>query len=55
MAVAIREAPGVLAVKVDFSTAIATVGTAPDQSVRREEILNALKSAVPFSGEFKEP
>ncbi len=54
VAKAIREAPGVLAVKIDYPTELATVGTAPDQLVPREEILNALK-AIGFSGEFEEP
>ena len=48
---AIRETPGVLAVKLDYSTQTATVGTAPDQPVAREAILLSLKE-VGFSGKF---
>lgn len=51
---AIREAPGVLAVAIDYPAERATIGTAPDQPVPREEILSSLK-AIGFSGEFTEP
>ena len=48
---AIGGVEGVLAVKVDYSTQSATVGTAADQSVPREAILAALKK-ISYSGEF---
>ncbi len=51
---AIRQVPGVLAVKMDYPTELATVGTRADQPVPRQEILSSLK-AVGFSGEFIEP
>ena len=48
---AIGGVEGVLAVKVDYSTKSATVGTAADQSVPREAILAALEK-ISYSGEF---
>ena len=51
---AIRQAPGVLAVKIDYPTESATVGTAPEQPVPRKEILSSLE-AIGFSGKFVEP
>lgn len=48
---AIHQAPGVLAVNVDYATRLATIGTERGRSVPREEILNALKS-IGYSGEF---
>ena len=50
-ATAIQSAPGVLAVKVDYPSGQATIGTAPGQSVPREEILTALES-IRYKGEF---
>ena len=48
---AIGGVEGVLAVKVDYSTQKATVGTAADQPVPREAILAALEK-ISYSGEF---
>ena len=48
---AIQQAPGVLAVKVDYATRLATIGTERGRSVPREKILERLK-AIGYSGEF---
>lgn len=51
---ALKSAPGVLAVKVDFATKQATIGTKAGSRVSTDEILAALKS-IGYSGEFVEP
>ena len=43
---ALRKAPGVLAVKVDYEQKQATIGTAADQPVPKQAILAALKQGV---------
>jgi hypothetical protein len=48
---AIRQAPGVLAVKVDYEKKLAIVGTNRNQEVPRDQILDALKS-IGYRGEF---
>jgi hypothetical protein len=51
---AIREAaPGVRAVKVDYDQKLATIGTARDEPLPREKILDALKS-LGYSGQWVE-
>ena len=44
MALAIKSAPCVRAVKVDYSTGTATIGTDAGTLVRKQEILDVLKS-----------
>jgi copper chaperone CopZ len=51
---ALKSAPGVLAVKVDFAKKQATIGTKAGSRLSTDEILAALKS-VGYSGEFVEP
>jgi hypothetical protein len=48
---AIHQAPGVLAVKVDYQTGLATVGTDRGQDVPRSQILEALQG-IGYRGEF---
>lgn len=48
---ALRAAPGVLAVKVDYETKQATIGTTAGGDVPRDEILAALKS-IGYHGQF---
>lgn len=48
---ALRKAPGVLAVKVDYESKQATIGTAAGKPVPKKEILAALKS-IRYRGEF---
>lgn len=50
---ALKSAPGVLAVKVDFETGRATIGTAKGKSVPMKEILAALES-IGYRGGFVE-
>ena len=52
-AAALREAPGVLAVKVDYESKQATVGTAAGQPIPKQAILDAL-SSISYSGKFVE-
>ena len=51
---ALRSAPGVLAVKVDFAKKQATIGTKAGSRVSTDEILAALKS-IGYRGELVEP
>ncbi|MEX0819175.1 MAG: heavy metal-associated domain-containing protein [Pirellulaceae bacterium] len=51
---ALKSAPGVLAVTVDFKASQATIGTKAGSRVPTDEILAALKS-IGYSGEFVEP
>ena len=44
MASAMKNAPCVRAVKVDYSTGTATIGTDAGTPVRKQEIIDALKS-----------
>ena len=48
---AIRAAPGVLAVKVDYPTGKATIGTEAGATVSEKEILAALE-AIGYRGRF---
>ncbi len=48
---ALRKAPGVLAVKVDYELKQATIGTAAGQPVPRQAVLERLES-INYSGEF---
>ena len=48
---ALRKAPGVLAVKVNYESKQATVGTAVDQQVPRQAIVEALES-IEYRGTF---
>jgi hypothetical protein len=50
---ALRKAPGVLAVKVEYESQQATIGTAAGQPVPKQAILEALES-INYSGEFVE-
>ena len=50
---AIRQAPGVLAVDVDYAESRAIVGTAPDATVPRDAILSAL-DGIGYAGRFAE-
>ncbi len=50
---ALRQAPGVLAVKVDYESKRATIGTAAGEPVSKQAILAALES-IRYSGEFVE-
>jgi hypothetical protein len=50
---ALRQAPGVLAVKVDYNTRTAVMGTRLGETVPREAILQALNS-IGYSGQFRE-
>jgi len=50
---ALESAPGVLAVKVDFSKKQATIGTKAGSHIPTDEILAALKS-IGYRGEFVE-
>ena len=52
-AAALRKAPGVLAVKVDYESEQATVGTAAGQPIPKQAILEALES-ISYRGEFVE-
>ncbi len=52
-AAALRKAPGVLAVKVDYESEQATVGTAAGQPIPKQAILDALES-ISYRGEFVE-
>jgi hypothetical protein len=51
---ALRQAPGVLAVNVDYPSGRAAVGTPKGQDVPRRELLEALQS-IGYSGTFHEP
>jgi hypothetical protein len=48
---AIRTAPGVLAVKADYETGTATIGTRRGEAVAADEILTAV-AAIGYRGEF---
>lgn len=48
---ALRSAPGVLAVKVDYESKQATIGTAAGQPIPQQAILDALES-INYRGEF---
>jgi hypothetical protein len=48
---ALGSAPGVLAVKVEYPSGMATIGTQAGAPVAREEILAALE-AIGYRGEF---
>ena len=48
---AIKSAPGVLAVEIDYESRRATIGTAAGSDVPRQEILNAL-AAIDYTGVF---
>ncbi len=48
---ALRKAPGVLAVEVDYSSGEATIGTESGQRLSKREILSALES-IGYRGEF---
>jgi len=50
---AIKTAPGVLAVKVDYETGKATIGTEPGRAVPTDEILAALAN-IGYEGEIVE-
>jgi hypothetical protein len=50
---AIRQAPGVLAVRVDYKSGEATIGTDRDRPVPRDAILQSLK-AIGYGGRFAE-
>ena len=51
---AIRTAPGVLAVKVDYRSQQAAIGTEAGSVVPKEQVLAALES-IGYRGEFVEP
>jgi hypothetical protein len=48
---ALRKAPGVLAVEVDYESKQATIGTAAGEPVPKQQVLAALKS-INYSGAF---
>lgn len=48
---ALRKAPGVLAVKVDYSSGRATIGMDQDQPATNHDVLAALKS-IGYEGEI---
>ncbi len=48
---AIKTAPGVLAVKVDYISGKATIGTKPGLPASKQDILAALES-IGYRGEF---
>lgn len=48
---AIHQAPGVLAVKVDYETQFAVIGTGRNRPVPREQILESLK-LIGYTGKF---
>jgi hypothetical protein len=50
---AIHQAPGVLAVSVDYQKQQAIIGTEPNRPVPKDEILTSLES-IGYSGEFVE-
>ena len=50
---AIQTAPGVLAVKADYKSGQATIGTEPGQHVSIDEVLAALES-IGYRGELVE-
>ena len=50
---AINQAPGVLAVKVEYPSGLATIGTQRDQPVPLEEIVASLKK-IGYRGELVE-
>jgi hypothetical protein len=50
---AIRQAPGVLAVKVDYKSGQALIGTDRDRPVPRDAILQSLQS-IGYTGKFAE-
>ena len=50
---AIHQAPGVLAVNVDYKSKLATIGSNQDEPVPRDEILKQLES-IGYTGEFVE-
>ena len=52
-AAALREAPGVLAVEVDYESKQAIIGTAAGQPIPKQAILDALGS-ISYRGEFAE-
>ncbi len=54
MASAIKNAPCVRAVTVDYSAGTATIGTNTGSPVQRQEIIDAL-AATPYRVEFIEP
>ena len=51
---ALRSAPGVLAVEVDYPSGEAAIGVEAGKPVPKKEILAALKS-IEYRGEFVEP
>ena len=51
---ALRKAPGVLAVEVDYDAHQATIGTAAGKEVPRDAVLEQLE-AIKYKGEFVEP
>ena len=51
---AIKTAPGVLAVKVDYATKQATIGIQKESEFPKAEILAALE-AIGYSGELAKP
>ena len=51
---ALRKAPGVLAVEVDYESGQATIGTAAGETIPRQAVLKEL-AAIKYSGEFIEP
>jgi cyanophycinase-like exopeptidase len=53
VASAIKNAPCVRAVEVDYSTGTATIGTDAGTPIRRQEIIDAL-AATPYRVEFIE-
>jgi hypothetical protein len=48
---AIHQAPGVLAVNVDYETELAEIGTGRHRPVPREQILESLK-LIGYTGKF---
>ena len=50
-AAALQQAPGVLAVQIDYEKRLATIGTTRDQAVPRNELIESLKS-IGYSGQF---
>lgn len=48
---ALKTAPGVLAVEVDYASGKATIGTESGEPLSKKEILAALES-IGYSGEF---
>ena len=52
-AAALHQAPGVLAVQIDYEKRLATIGTRRDKVVPRDELIESLKS-IGYTGDIVE-